>query len=124
MWQSRFGGVTSFRIPASAGDAGSLSQTLLDQFAADQADVGMRLIPIRRNGLKASSGSTPFDGLFLALSMFVIASALILVTLLFRLTVQNRASEIGLLQAVGLPMKDVSGVWLREMALVCMGGAI
>ena len=124
MWQSRFGGVTSFRIPASAGDAGSLSQTLLDQFAADQADVGMRLIPIRRNGLKASSGSTPFDGLFLALSMFVIASALILVTLLFRLTMQNRASEIGLLQAVGLPMKDVSGVWLREMALVCMGGAI
>ena len=124
MWQSRFGGVTSFRIPASTGDTDSLSQTLLEQFAADQADIGMRLIPIRKNGLKASSGSTPFDGLFLALSMFVIASALILVTLLFRLTMQNRASEIGVLQAVGLPMKDVSGVWLREMALVCMGGAV
>ena len=124
MWQSRFGSVTSFRIPASTGDTGSLSQTLLEQFAADQADVGMRLIPIRKNGLKASSGSTPFDGLFLALSMFVIASALILVTLLFRLTMQNRASEIGVLQALGLPIKDVSGVWLREMALVCMGGAI
>ena len=124
MWHSRFGGVTSFRIPASTGDAGGLSQTLLDQFAADQADIGMRLIPIRKNGLKASSGSTPFDGLFLALSMFVIASALILVALLFRLTMQHRASEIGVLQAVGLPMKEVSGVWLREMALVCLGGAV
>jgi ABC-type antimicrobial peptide transport system permease subunit len=124
MWQSRFGSVTSFRIPTSIGDSDSLSQTLLDQCAADQAEIGLRLIPIRKNGLKASSGSTPFDGLFLALSMFVITSALILVTLLFRLTMQNRASEIGVLQAVGLPMKDVSGVWLREMTLVCMGGAV
>lgn len=124
MWQSRFGSVTSFRISTAAGDAVSLSQTLRNQWAADQADIGMRLIPIRENGLKASSGSTPFDGLFLALSMFVIASALILVTLLFRLTIQHRASEIGVLQAVGLPMKEVSSIWLREMALVCMGGAM
>ncbi len=124
MWHSRFGGVTSYRIAASTSDAGDLSQTLLNQFTADQADIGMRLISIRKNGLKASSGSTPFDGLFLALSMFVIASALILVALLFRLTMQHRASEIGVLQAVGLPMKDISGVWLSEMALVCFGGAI
>ena len=123
MWYSRFGGTTSFRIPASTGDVDSLSQTMLNQFVNDGADIGMRLIPIRENGLKASSGSTPFDGLFLALSMFVITSALILVALLFRLTMQHRASEIGLLQAVGLPMEQVSGVWLREMALVGIGYA-
>ncbi len=124
MWRSRFGAVTSYRIDASTGDAAELCQRLLDQFAADQADIGMRLIPIRENALKASSGSTPFDGLFLALSMFVIASALILVALLFRLTMQHRACEIGVLQAVGLTMRQVFGVWLREMALVCFGGAI
>ncbi len=124
LWQSRFGAVTSFRIPAAAGDAEILSEKLLERFALDQSEVGMRLVPLRRNGLNASSGSTPFDGLFLALSMFVIASALILVTLLFRLTVQNRAAGIGVLQAVGLPQREVLQVWLREMVLVCMAGAI
>ena len=124
LWTSRFGATTSFRIPADAGSKDSIADQLLQRFVADQTDVGMRLIPIRKNGLAASSGSTPFDGLFLALSMFVIASALILVTLLFRLSMQNRAAEIGVMQAVGLPQKEVSRLWLREMSIVCLIGAV
>ena len=124
LWKSRFGSTTSFRIPADAGSKDSIADQLLQRFVDDQTDVGMRLIPIRKNGLAASSGSTPFDGLFLALSMFVIASALILVTLLFRLSMQNRAAEIGVLQAVGLPQKEVSRLWLREMGIVCLIGAV
>ena len=124
LWQSRFGSVTSFRLPVGGGDEKSFASALLNQCAVDETDVGMRLIPIRKNGLIASSGSTPFDGLFLALSMFVIAAALILLTLLFRLAMQHRAAEIGLLQAVGLRSSDVVKVWLREMSIVCFAGAL
>ena len=46
-------------------------------------------------------GSTDFGQLFLGLSMFIIFSAGMLVALLFRLNVQQRARQLGLLEAVG-----------------------
>jgi putative ABC transport system permease protein len=73
--------------------------------------------------LEASAGSTPFDVLFMALSMFVIGSALILVVLLFRLSFQQRASEVGILSAVGLPHSKLRWIWLTEMSFVALVGA-
>ena len=43
--------------------------------------------------LAASRGNTPFDILFLMLSFFIIAAALLLVALLFRLGFEQRASS-------------------------------
>ncbi len=124
LWGSRFGKTTSFRIPVETGSQEEIRERLLDQFVEDETKLGFELIPIKRNGLKASSGSTPFDVLFLALSMFVIAAALILVSLLFRLGLQSRASEVGLMQATGFEQKAILGIWLREMLFVCGVGAI
>ena len=124
LWKSRFGQTTSFRIPATAGNAASISERLLKQFADDETNLGMEMVPIKRRGLAASSGSTPFDVLFLALSMFVIGSALILVSLLFRLGFQQRASEVGLLSATGFHQKQIRGLWLIEMTLVSCLGAL
>lgn len=123
VWQSRFGKTTSFRIPVADNDEKSISQKLRDQFAEDNTRLGFTLVPIKRNGLNASSGSTPFDALFLGLSMFVIAAALILVSLLFRLGLQNRAAEVGLFRAVGFETSQILSVWLREMLIVCGVGA-
>ncbi len=53
-------------------------------------------------GLAAAEGTTPFNVLFLAFSFFVIAAALMLVVLLFRLGIEQRAESIGILRAVGL----------------------
>jgi ABC-type antimicrobial peptide transport system permease subunit len=137
IWDSRFGTTTSFRLPISSADYDSesdypadatgsydlISKKLLDQFSSDDAQLGMHLVPIKRRGLAASSGSTPFDALFLALSMFVIGSALILVSLLFRLGLQQRASEVGLLKAAGFNQKRIRNLWLQEMLVVCLIGA-
>lgn len=124
LWHSRFGQTTSFRIPASAGDLEQLSARLLDRFAADENELGMHLVPIKRRGLAASSGSTPFDVLFLALSMFVIGSALILVALLFRLGFQQRASQVGLFGAIGFQQEKIRRIWLAEMSIVSLLGAV
>ena len=123
LWSSRFGNVTSFRISSDTteSDVQSKLLTAIDQTPGASS---FELIPLKKNALAASSGSTPFDVLFLALSMFVIASGLILVSLLFRLALQSRASEVGVLKAVGLSEKSVSGVWVREMLLVCILGAV
>ena len=123
LWDSRFGNVTSFRIPISTGSKEQVSETLLTQFVEDKAKLGFHLIPIKRQGIAASSGSTPFDFLFLALSLFVIGAALILVSLLFRLGLQQRASELGLLKAIGFSQKQIRRICLYEMATVSFLGA-
>lgn len=124
LWDSRFGNVTSFRIPISNGAVEQVSETLLTQFIEDKAKLGFHLIQIKRQGIAASSGSTPFDFLFLALSMFVIGAALILVSLLFRLGLQQRASELGLLKAIGFSQKQIRRICLYEMAAVSFLGAM
>lgn len=123
LWDSRFGNVTSFRIPISTGSKEQVSETLLTQFVEDKAKLGFHLIPIKRQGIAASSGSTPFDFLFLALSLFVIGAALILVSLLFRLGLQQRASELGLLKAIGFSQKQIRRICLYEMSTVSFLGA-
>ena len=124
LFHSRFGDTTSFRIPTEAGELPALENKLLNRFAKSEAELGLLLVPIKRRGLAASSGSTPFDVLFLALSMFVIGSALILVSLLFRLSIQQRAAEVGLLKASGFTPKRLRNVWLAEMSLVSLCGAL
>ncbi len=123
LWSSRFGNVTSFRIPFDPSDKG-LEDRLLHSITDTKGASSFELVQLKKNALAASSGSTPFDILFLALSMFVIGSGLILVSLLFRLALQSRAPEVGLLNAVGLTNKQVSGIWIREMFLVCILGAV
>jgi ABC-type antimicrobial peptide transport system permease subunit len=126
LWGSRFGNVTSFRIPVDqAGDnPESIRDLLMSKIDETPQASNFEYIPLKSNALAASSGSTPFDVLFLALSMFVIGSGLILVSLLFRLALQSRASEVGVLNAVGCPNKQISGIWIREMFLVCVLGAV
>ncbi|MEM7457143.1 MAG: ABC transporter permease, partial [Planctomycetota bacterium] len=124
LWHSRFGEVTSFRIPATSGTREEMEQRLLDHFVENSSQPGFHLVPVKRQAIKASSGSTPFDVLFLALSMFVIASALALVSLLFRLGLQTRAAEVGVMKAAGIESKTILGIWLREMMMVCAFGAV
>ena len=124
LWKSRFGMTTSFRIPIDSGNAADIGKRLLDQLVADNSELGIHLVPIKRQGLKSSSGSTPFDVLFLALSMFVIAAALILVSLLFRLSLQQRAPEVGLLKASGFKQNQIRRLWLSEMSIVSLAGAL
>ncbi|MEE2843710.1 MAG: FtsX-like permease family protein, partial [Planctomycetota bacterium] len=124
MWGSRFGNVTSVRF---ADDKQTDFLAALLQQAAHDADKGnnldMQFVAVKRNGLAASSGSTPFDGLFLGLSLFVIAAALMLIVVLFRLGIQQRASQIGLLLALGLSRKQTIRMWVGEAAIVASIGA-
>ncbi len=124
LWSSRFGSTTSFRIPADQRDERSIAASLLEQFRTDGRLPGMEIVPIKFNGLRASAGATPFDALFLGLSMFVIGAALALVSLLFRLGLQRRADELGTLLAVGFTQKHAGRLWLQEMLGVCLAGAL
>ncbi|MBC7853109.1 MAG: ABC transporter permease, partial [Pirellulaceae bacterium] len=125
LWHSRFGQVTSVRIDASvAADQIALENRLLKEFQPHAGQLGFTFLPLRRQSEDASGGTTPFDVLFLLLSMFIIAAALMLVWILFRLGVEQRASEIGTLQALGWPAKKTARVLALEGAIVAAAGGL
>ena len=79
--------------------------------------------PLREEGLRAARGATDFAGLFLGLSLFLIVSAALLAGLLFRLGVEHRAAEVGLLRATGFPNRRVRRRFLGEGLLLAALGA-
>ncbi len=54
-------------------------------------------------GLEAARGSTDFGEYFVYFSFFLMVSALLLTGLFFKLGVEQRMREIGILRALGFP---------------------
>jgi len=125
LWSSRFGQVTSFRIPAAPDvTAETLAERFVEQVRNSEETLGFEFIPVKRKALAASSGATPFDALFLSLSFFVIAAGLMLVALLFRLGVDQRAAELGTLLALGTRRQQATYLLVGEGTCVACFGAL
>ncbi len=127
LWETRFGRVTSIRMGAGEGlDLEStrerFERALLERFPP--ARMGLSFQPVKEQGLKASEGATDFGVLFLGFSFFLIVSAALLVGLLFRLGVERRARQVGLLLSVGYPLRSVQRRFLVEGALIAGTGAL
>jgi len=131
LFGSRFGDTTSLRFAADAVDRSLASDAnaklaegvdAIDRLEAKVRDslfsvrsrLGWAPIEIRDTQLAASRGTTPFDALFLSLSLFVILAAVMLISLLYRLGMLQRGREYGLLLATGWEGKSVSGMAIRE----------
>jgi len=68
--------------------------------------------------------SQDFAGLFVGFSFFLILSAAILIGLLFRLGVEQRTRELGLLRAVGFTTTSAGRLLLMEGAAVVLFGGL
>ncbi|MGA2797272.1 MAG: ABC transporter permease, partial [Thermoguttaceae bacterium] len=122
LWGSRFGHTTSLRIELPAGMS---LEDLEKQFSTlDPAAFGLVFQPVKQQALAAAAGTTPFNVLFLAFSFFIIAAAVMLVLLLFRLGVEQRAREIGILLALGLKRGQVRQILLGEGFIIALVGGI
>jgi len=121
LWGSRFGRVTRLAVEPRPGETAKSLREALD---LDPAAVGFGFQPVKARGLEASKGSTPFSVLFLAFSFFIIASAVMLVALLFRLGIDQRASQLGALLAVGLNRRQLRRVLAAEGLLIAAGGSL
>lgn len=129
----RFGRLTSIRMaPATARATGNgnglteaaiaFEQALL--VAIDPTELGLRFEPVRKLALAASRGSTDFGGLFIGLSLFLIVSAIMLVTLVFRLGIERRAHEIGVMLATGFTTRTVFRLLLAEGIVLSTVGTV
>lgn len=120
LWHTRWGTVSALRLPGiSAADVEEKLPTALDP-----AELGMIWLPVKLQGLQAARGTTSFDGLFLGFSFFLMASAVLLIALLFRLGIEGRAAEVGVLAAVGYGAARLRRLLLGEAAVVALVGAL
>ena len=124
LFGSRFGSQTSIRFDGLSEQDRNQQQERIVRIAREKlTSMGWRELPLRQQQLQAASGTTPFDALFLSLSFFVIAAALILVALLFRLTIEKRAEHWGLLLASGWTRSKLRRLLLVEAAIIAAIGS-
>jgi ABC-type antimicrobial peptide transport system permease subunit len=131
LWHSRFGNLTSLRLaPANKGrepadltqTAEQFRQSLLQHLKPEEG--GFVFDAVKQRGLHASGGGTNFGEYYLSFSFFLIVAALLLVGLLFRLSLDRRAAEIGLLLATGYRRSTVRWLLLAEGAVLAGAGAL
>src|SRR5207248_2636022 len=79
---------------------------------------------VKDNALKASAGGTDFALLFLGFSFFLILAALLLVGLLFRLNLDQRAQEVGVLLASGIRLSVIRRLLLAEGGILAAAGGL
>lgn len=122
LWANRFGDLTSIRIADSGQEEAGLRAELVSSLAL--ADIGLTPIDFKGQASAAAKGSVDFGGLFIGLSMFLIAAALIFAALLFLFTLERRSSQVGLLLAIGWQTKMVKRSLLGEAGVLAILGAV
>ncbi len=120
---SRFGETTAWHLPAAAAADPEALRTALAQELVPES-LGFRILPLAAQAEAAARGSTPFGGLFLGLSMVVVAAGLLLEWLLFQLLVSAHRREAGVLVAVGWPAHRLAQLLLLVGSLAVLGGGI
>ncbi len=121
LWSSRFGKLTSVRIPGTT-DAEAFSKALRSKLGPERA--GMTVVNVREQGATSAKGSTDFGEYFTYFSFFLMVSALLLTSLFFQLGIEQRLREIGTLRATGFAAADIRKLFLLEGALLALIGTI
>ena len=120
LWSNRFGDLTAIRWDAATNT--NIAAAVLDKL--NPASVGLKFEPLRAQALEASSQGQDFGQLFLSFSFFLIVAALMLMTLLFGFSIEQRSVEMGTLLAIGLSPKQVRRLLFFEGAGLAIIGTL
>ncbi len=128
LWRTRHGQVTSLRlsVPPDA-NVDALMAGLREDIARGTGALraGLNIADVRAGQQAASVGATDFGQYFSYFSFFLMVSALLLAALFFRLAVEQRLAQIGVLRAAGFTLARVRKLFLIEGAVIsAAGGAI
>jgi putative ABC transport system permease protein len=120
------------RLSAIRGEPGGDNEILHDpariiqqlKQELDPAAFGLVVSAARGQAEASSKGTTDFGGLFVGFSFFLIASAAMLVALLFRLSVERRSRDAGLLLAMGFAHHRVRRLFMLEGSCIAVLGVL
>lgn len=121
LWRNRFGDSTAVRFEDDGRSESEVASSVLAGLSLP--DVGFLFRDLAEEAGAAAQGSVDFGGLFIGLSMFLIAAALVFAALLFLFTLERRAAQMGLLLATGWPPKQVRRSLLAEAGVIAIAGS-
>ena len=127
LWGHRLGRLTSLRLTPETGVSLEEAQSRYATALRAELNVSDRLVvtPVRAAALEAARGSTDFGEYFVYFSFFLVVAALLLAGLFFRLGLEQRLREVGLLEALGFSAKRLRRLYLGEgLVLSTLGGLI
>jgi putative ABC transport system permease protein len=120
LWGCRFGKLTAIRFRGD--DRESLAQSLL--LALNPADVGFAWRSLLSTGKYGVANAVDFSGLFFGLSFFVIIAGIALSGLLYRLHLEQRASEFAVLKSMGYSNHHLRRILMLEAVVVLTAGIV
>ena len=123
LWSSRFGDRTSVRLTPVDHRPDRDAQAAAIRSQIDPFTAGLSVRAIRGDVLAAAQGATDFGEYFTYFSFFLVVSAVMLAALFFRLGVEQRAREVGLLRSVGYTAARVRQLFLVEGLVLTVAGA-
>ena len=121
------GWITSVRVaPMADHDLETSGRRFAEAFLrrSDPSRFGLLIDDVAEEALGSAKGSSDFGVLFVSMSMFIVAAAAGLVGLLFRLTIEGRASQYGILMATGFRVKQAARVLMGEGVILALIGAM
>ena len=143
LWGTRYGKLTSIRFMSGPQKVAGAANTPTDPEAywptaantrerlekvwkeqLDPLQFGLNVMPVKSDSQQAARGATDFGEYFSYFSFFLVISALLLTGLFFKLGVEQRLREIGLLQALGFTPAQVRSLFLREGLLLAVIGSL
>ena len=128
LWSSRHGGLTALRLVPRRNTPLADVRAQYEKALRAELDPlanGFSVYDVRSQSLAASAGATDFGEYFTYFSTFLVVSALLLAGLFFKLGVEQRLQEVGLLQALGLDPAAIRRLFVGEaLVLGALGGLV
>jgi putative ABC transport system permease protein len=126
LWKTRYGGATSIRLRApDTGTEAAIAALVGQDLRASlpPQSMGLTISDARRDALSASNGATDFGEYFTYFSFFIVVSALLLAVLFFRLGIEQRLRQVGILRASGFTIAHVRALLLAEALVLAFAGS-
>ena len=102
------------------GIASRLAAEVTRAIPPDRA--GFTVMDVRTEQTAASVGATDFGAYFSYFSFFLMVSALLLAALFFRLGIEQRLAQAGILRATGFSLAHLRRLFLIEGGLLSLAG--
>ena len=114
LWGNQFGPATAIRV-AQGAELRAEGVTL--------GTFGFRVNDLLQDGLRAAGSGVDFSTLFLALSFFIIGSALMLLVMISDNHLRSREGEMAAYTALGFTRKNIRLMFLGEASIPVIAGA-
>ena len=121
LWGNRFGRMSAIHLGRTVKDETEFVSELREELELKDLGISVRELSVERR--LAVEGALDFGILFASLSGFLVLSSILLVALLCVFGMESRATQIGLMAALGFTGRQVHRVFLFEAVIVCISGA-